>query len=420
MADNGVNDGGGHARMLSGDVIWCGTCGAYADLRVSGLTEACTGKHTGPWRGGGKRGQLSSLRKNRHPKNRSQLPPAISESLMTLDLAATASSPDLADAASSTARYSAKDKATARANAIDPQAALTDEKRQWISNKRTEAIQRATRKRTQPGHPPPTATAIPPSSSTWAARIRASFANKKARRSDGEGGTTGPTTAASPLAPTGPTTVTTTTANADLTTHDTGLTTTTTTAGTDNEPRARCSRLTCYVFGCNGEHPNGTAATEGGSRVTHDTGSLGDNPMPAQGRSSSSQGTKVTDRIEAALCSGTEEEVTMYPTRPGGIQAGKRPASPDEAERGPSRRTRGRSSADAGTAATVPEVTMATGTVTAGATTCPAGTNYHGRTKCFRLTCFNADCNGDHASQRDRSPPSTPNINVDGRGYGGA
>ena len=81
MADNGATDGGGHTRMISGDVIWCGVCGAYADLRVSGLTEACTGKHTGPWSGGGKRGQLSSLRKNRRPKNRSQLPPAISESL---------------------------------------------------------------------------------------------------------------------------------------------------------------------------------------------------------------------------------------------------------------------------------------------------------------------------------------------------
>ena len=61
--------------MISGDVIWCGVCGAYADLKVSGLTEECTGKHTGQWKGGGKRGQLNSLRKNRHPRNASQLQP---------------------------------------------------------------------------------------------------------------------------------------------------------------------------------------------------------------------------------------------------------------------------------------------------------------------------------------------------------
>ena len=53
MADNGVTDGGGHSRMLSGDVIWCGVCGSYADLKVGGLTEACTGKDTTVWKGGG-------------------------------------------------------------------------------------------------------------------------------------------------------------------------------------------------------------------------------------------------------------------------------------------------------------------------------------------------------------------------------
>ena len=69
------------------------------------------------------------LRQNRHPRNGFQLPPPISETLMTLDLATTASSADLADAAHRTARFSAKDKATARANASNPQAALTGEKR---------------------------------------------------------------------------------------------------------------------------------------------------------------------------------------------------------------------------------------------------------------------------------------------------
>ena len=85
------------------------------------------------------------MRKNRHPRNKSQLPPPIPESSMALDAAARASPEQLADAQDRKTRYSAKDKAMARANASNPRAALTDEKRQWIANKRTEAIQRAAR-----------------------------------------------------------------------------------------------------------------------------------------------------------------------------------------------------------------------------------------------------------------------------------
>ena len=166
--------------MISGEVIWRGVCGAYADLKVSGLTTECTGKHTGPWSGGGKRGQLNALRKNRHPRNGSQLQPPIPESTMTLDAAASASHPELAEAANRIARYSAKDKASARTNASNPLAALTDERRQWIENKRREALQRAARRRSQLEQPTPAIT-VNPSTSKWAARIRASFANKKAR-----------------------------------------------------------------------------------------------------------------------------------------------------------------------------------------------------------------------------------------------
>ena len=128
--------------MISGDVIWCCVCGAYADLKVSGLTTECTDKHTGTWKGGGKRGQLNDLRKNRHPRNKSQLPAPIPESTMTLDTAASASHPEIAEAANRMARYSAKDKANARANASNPLAALTDERKQWIENKRKEALQK--------------------------------------------------------------------------------------------------------------------------------------------------------------------------------------------------------------------------------------------------------------------------------------
>ena len=128
--------------MISGDIIWCVTCGAYADLRVGGLQQACEGKHTGPWKGGGKRGQLNDLKNNRHPRNGCKLPPPIAESSMTLDTAATTNERDLTAARHPMTRYNAKDKRTAMTNASSP-AAVTVEKRQWIDNKRQEAVERA-------------------------------------------------------------------------------------------------------------------------------------------------------------------------------------------------------------------------------------------------------------------------------------
>ena len=127
MADNGIADGGGHERMLSGDVIWCNTCGSYADLRADGLTQPCTGKHIGPWKGGGKRGQLTDLRRCIHPKSRSTLPPPIAEATMAIDVAVVASHSQQQAAKKTQARYTAKDKAMARRHALDPQSALTEE-----------------------------------------------------------------------------------------------------------------------------------------------------------------------------------------------------------------------------------------------------------------------------------------------------
>ena len=186
MADNGVADGGRH-RMISGDIIWCITCGAYADLKVSGLKEECTGKHTGPWKGGGKRGQLNDLKKNRHPKPpHRQLPPPIAESAMTLDLAAAATDSDLAEAKQRTTRYTAKDKATARSNAADPAGTLTKEKREWIESKRLEAIQRARRPKTHIDLPTDASGQTGIRQMTSAenkaaiyAKIRSGFANKR-------------------------------------------------------------------------------------------------------------------------------------------------------------------------------------------------------------------------------------------------
>ena len=119
MADNRVVDGGGHTRMISGDVIWRSTCGAYADLSVSGLQHVCTSRHTGPWEDGGNRQQLSNLKKNRHPKTGNPLPMPIAESFMALEVAATASDIVVSESAHRSARYSAKDKAIARAHADD-------------------------------------------------------------------------------------------------------------------------------------------------------------------------------------------------------------------------------------------------------------------------------------------------------------
>ena len=162
--------------MISGDVIWCCVCGAYADRKVSGLTTKCDGKHTGPWKGGGKKGQLNDLRKNRHPKTKLRLPDPIPESTMTLDAAASASHPELAEAANRMARYSAKDKAVARANASNPLAALTDERKQWIENKRRQAVRRAASKDEQLRRTSPS-TADPPSAG-WTTRILACYAKR--------------------------------------------------------------------------------------------------------------------------------------------------------------------------------------------------------------------------------------------------
>ena len=137
-------------------------------------------------------------------------------------------------------------------------------------------------------------------------------------------------------------------------------------------------------------------------------------------------GTIVTDEFEVARGSGTKADVTTYPAGtnkaegPGETQAGKRTAPPDLSEREPSLRTRGRSSTDSGTMVTVSEDAQAPTVEKTDATTCPAGTYNYDRTKCLRLTCFNADCNGDHASQRDRSPPKLLTSAVTGVRRGGS
>ena len=71
-------DGGGHSRVLSGDVLWCTRCGSYANSVAKGLSKPCSGKG-----GGGKLGQLKVLQSGRHPKTFAPLPRPVPESCWT-------------------------------------------------------------------------------------------------------------------------------------------------------------------------------------------------------------------------------------------------------------------------------------------------------------------------------------------------
>jgi hypothetical protein len=78
LAERGISIGGGHSRLLSGDVMWCGTCGCYADGKAVGLAAPCAGPpaklgHGGMW------GQLRKLRNGRHPRTGVTLPPPVRE-----------------------------------------------------------------------------------------------------------------------------------------------------------------------------------------------------------------------------------------------------------------------------------------------------------------------------------------------------
>ncbi len=48
-AQLGIGAGGGHHRLLSGEVVWCSRCGSYASSLARGLTRACRAPPP-PWR----------------------------------------------------------------------------------------------------------------------------------------------------------------------------------------------------------------------------------------------------------------------------------------------------------------------------------------------------------------------------------
>ena len=68
----------GNLRALSGDVLWCIKCGAYATTVARGLTRMCPGRWQGD-RENPRRQQLASLRRNVHPYEKRPLPSPILE-----------------------------------------------------------------------------------------------------------------------------------------------------------------------------------------------------------------------------------------------------------------------------------------------------------------------------------------------------
>jgi hypothetical protein len=70
--------GGSHSRVLSGELMWCTRCGAYANSSAKGLSKPCPGRFQGKVRGG-LPGQLKVLQSGRHPTTFMKLPEPIPE-----------------------------------------------------------------------------------------------------------------------------------------------------------------------------------------------------------------------------------------------------------------------------------------------------------------------------------------------------
>ncbi len=78
-AQAGIQIGGGHQRRMSGEVVWCSRCGAYASSLARGLMRACLGPPAPGGNSGGRAWQLRRLKKGFHPVSGARLPPAVPE-----------------------------------------------------------------------------------------------------------------------------------------------------------------------------------------------------------------------------------------------------------------------------------------------------------------------------------------------------
>ena len=86
FSNQGVHTGGGHHRMLSGELIWCLKCGAYGNGKATAFRLPCTGDPEASWADGkmihnttGRKVNLILLKGGRHPESRLPIPPAIPE-----------------------------------------------------------------------------------------------------------------------------------------------------------------------------------------------------------------------------------------------------------------------------------------------------------------------------------------------------
>ena len=52
LSNQGIHTGGGHHRMLSGELIWCLKCGAYGNGKAIALRWPCTGDPRATWTDG--------------------------------------------------------------------------------------------------------------------------------------------------------------------------------------------------------------------------------------------------------------------------------------------------------------------------------------------------------------------------------
>ena len=66
----------GHVLLKSGTILWCSTCGAFAETRANRLRSACLGPPPQQHGSGGVRSQLNRLRAGIHPVTRARLPQA--------------------------------------------------------------------------------------------------------------------------------------------------------------------------------------------------------------------------------------------------------------------------------------------------------------------------------------------------------
>ena len=79
LAECGMALGCGHRQALSGSLIWCTECGAYADAKAIGLAKPCKGPPKFNSSYGGAWGQLRKLKRNIHPRTGERLPQPIDE-----------------------------------------------------------------------------------------------------------------------------------------------------------------------------------------------------------------------------------------------------------------------------------------------------------------------------------------------------